>query len=124
MAKPSEIDLPDGTGVPVVYEDRSVMILDKPAGWMVAPDEWTHTARNLSLAIREGMDLGDWWARSRNLRFLRFVHRLDAETSGLLMAVKSEGAMGVYSRLFRSAESKKVSRRRGRDPGHGRVDAE
>lgn len=100
MAKPSEIDLPDGTGVPVVYEDRSVMILDKPAGWMVAPDEWTHTARNLSLAIREGMDLGDWWARSRNLRFLRFVHRLDAETSGLLMAVKSEGAMGVYSRLF------------------------
>ncbi|MBL9175344.1 MAG: RNA pseudouridine synthase [Verrucomicrobiales bacterium] len=100
MAKPHVIDLPDGTQVPVVFEDRSVMILDKPAGWMVAPDEWTNTARNLSLAIREGMDLGDWWARSRNLRFLRFVHRLDAETSGLLMAVKSEGAMGAYSRLF------------------------
>ena len=100
MAKPTVIDLPDGTEMPVVYEDRSVMIVDKPAGWMVAPDEWTHTARNLSLAIREGMDLGDWWARSRNLRFLKFVHRLDAETSGLLMAVKSEGAMGAYSRLF------------------------
>ena len=108
VAKPRVIDLPDGTLVPVIYEDRSVLVLDKPAGWLVAPDDWVQTARNLFLALREGMDFGDWWARSRNLRFLRFVHRLDAETSGLLLCVKSEGAMGAYSRLFAERLVEKV----------------
>lgn len=108
MAKPSLIELPDGTPVPVVYEDRSVMVLDKPAEWLVAPDDWIQTGRNLFLALREGIDLGDWWARSRNLRFLRFVHRLDADTSGLLMCIKSEGAMAAYSRLFAGREVEKV----------------
>ena len=108
VAKPREIDLPDGTMVPVIYEDRSVMVLDKPAGWLVAPDDWVQTGRNLFLALREGMDFGDWWAKSRNLRFLRFVHRLDAETSGLLLCVKSEGSMAAYSRLFAERDVEKV----------------
>lgn len=108
MAKPREIDLPDGTLVQVIYEDRSVMVLDKPTGWLVAPDDWIRTGRNLFLALREGMDRSDWWAASRNLHFLRFVHRLDAETSGLLLCVKSEGAMGAYSRLFAERDVEKV----------------
>lgn len=108
VAKPREIDLPDGTLVQVIYEDRSVMVLDKPAGWLVAPDDWIRTGRNLFLALREGMDFGDWWATSRNLRFLRFVHRLDAETSGLLLCVKSEGAMGAYSKLFAERDVEKI----------------
>jgi len=94
------IELPDGTEVAVVFEDRSVLILDKPAGWLVAPEDWDRTARNLARALAAGIHEGDWWARSRNLRSLRMVHRLDAETSGLLMAVKNEGAVAAYSRLF------------------------
>ncbi|HAB15807.1 MAG TPA: RluA family pseudouridine synthase [Verrucomicrobiales bacterium] len=97
---PKDIELPDGTIVPILYEDRSVLVLDKPAGWLVAPDDWVNTRRNLSLALRSSLENGDWWARSRNLRFLRFVHRLDAETSGILLFAKSQGAVAAYSRLF------------------------
>ncbi|MBN8247185.1 MAG: hypothetical protein J0L84_07045, partial [Verrucomicrobia bacterium] len=100
MAKPRAIELPDGTMVEVVFEDRSVLILDKPAGWLVAPEDWEQTARNLVRTLAAGIHVGEWWAQSRNLRSLRFVHRLDAETSGLLMAVKNEGAVAAYSRLF------------------------
>lgn len=100
VAQPKIIEFPDGTDIPILYEDRSVLVLDKPAGWLVAPDDWVNTRRNLVLALRSSLENGDWWAKSRNLRFLRIVHRLDAETSGILLAVKSQGAVAAYSQLF------------------------
>src|SRR5436190_19161615 len=100
MAKPAQIELPDGISIPIVYEDRSVLAIDKPAGWLLVPNSWERTARNLQLAIESSITAGDFWAQSRNLKFLRFVHRLDAETSGILLFAKSPGAMPVYSRLF------------------------
>ena len=55
-----------------------------------------------------GIAAGDFWARSRALKFLRFVHRLDAETSGIVLLVKSPGAVPAYSRLFESRQVEKV----------------
>lgn len=107
VARPKEIELPDGTRIPICYEDRSVLVIDKPAGWLVAPDDWVNTRRNLVLALRSSLENGDWWAQSRNLRFLRLVHRLDAETSGLLLGVKSPGAVGPYSQLFEGRQLNK-----------------
>jgi 23S rRNA pseudouridine1911/1915/1917 synthase len=66
-----------------------------------------NTRRNLVLALRSSLENGDWWAQSRNLRFLRLVHRLDAETSGLLLGVKSPGAVGPYSQLFEGRQLNK-----------------
>ncbi len=108
MARPKDIELPDGTRIPICYEDRSVLVIDKPAGWLVAPDDWVNTRRNLVLALRSSLENGDWWAQSRNLRFLRLVHRLDAETSGLLMGVKSPGAVAAYSQLFEGRQLEKT----------------
>ncbi len=108
MARPQVIELPDGTVVPILYEDRSVMALDKPAGWLVVPDDWVNTRRNLSLALRSSLENGDWWAQSRNLRFLRVLHRLDAETSGILLCAKSPGAVAAYSRLFEGRTLRKT----------------
>ena len=39
-------------------------------------------------------------APSRNLKYLRFVHRLDAETTGITLFAKSPGALHAYSELF------------------------
>lgn len=108
MARPNIIELPDFTRIPILYEDRSVLVIDKPSGWMVAPEDWVNTRRNLSLAIRSSLENGDWWAQSRNLRFLRFIHRLDAETSGILLAVRSPGAVAAYSRLFEGRDIAKT----------------
>src|SRR2546425_8904574 len=46
----------------------------------------------------------DFWARSRNLKFLKFVHRLDAETTGILLFAKSQGAVDSISDLFETRQ--------------------
>jgi RluA family pseudouridine synthase len=103
VAKSKNIELDDGAVIiPILYEDRSVLAIDKPAGWMLAPDSWDQTGRNLQLALQSSLNAGDFWARSRNLKFLRFIHRLDAETSGIVLFAKSPGALRAYSEMFES----------------------
>lgn len=108
MPRPTSIPLPDGTQLPILHEDRSVLAVDKPAGWMLGPETEETAARNLHLALMAGIHNHAWWARSRQLRFVRFVHRLDAPTSGILLLVKSRGAIGPYSRLFAERRVQKV----------------
>jgi RluA family pseudouridine synthase len=118
------------------------MALDKPAGWMLVPHSWQRTERNLQAALVSSIGAGHFWARSRQLRFLRYVHRLDAETSGVLLFAKSPGAVESYGALFESRRMEKeylvvvqgmvkqrewtCTARIGRDPkqiGRMRVDA-
>jgi 23S rRNA-/tRNA-specific pseudouridylate synthase len=108
VAKPKNIELNDGEIIiPILYEDRAVLALDKPAGWMLAPDSWDRTGRNLQLALHSSINAGDFWAHSRNLKFLRFVHRLDAETTGITLFAKSPGALRAYSELFENRRVEK-----------------
>ncbi len=108
MGKPKTIELISGVTIPILYEDRSALAIDKPAGWLLAPDSWENTGRNLQLALNSAINGGEFWARSRNLKYLRFVHRLDAGTSGVLLLAKSPGAMRAYSELFETRRVKKV----------------
>ncbi len=108
MAKPESIELPGTEPIPILYEDRSVLAIDKPRGWMLAPLAWRHTQRNLQAALDSSIAARDFWARSRNLRFLRAVHRLDADTSGVLLLVKSPGALNAYSELFETRQMEKA----------------
>ncbi len=111
MAKPNFIELGSGKNaeqIPIVYEDRSVIAIDKPAGWMLVPFSWQKTNRNLQAAITSSIAAGDFWARSRNLKFLRFVHRLDGDTTGILLFAKSQGAVDNFGDLFESRQMEKV----------------
>lgn len=101
------ITLGDGMEIPMLYKDRSVVAIDKPAGWMLAPDSWNRTGRNLQLALTSSIQNGDFWARSQAIRFLRFVHRLDADTSGVMVFARHPGAVAAYSRLFRDRKIEK-----------------
>jgi len=108
MAKPLNIELPNGVQIPIVYEDHAVLAVDKPAGWMCAPPSWQQTGRNLQAALESSVNHGDYWAKSRNLRYLRFVHRLDSDTSGILLLAKSAGALEALSELFQTRNVEKV----------------
>lgn len=108
MSKSRDIVLGDGTSIPILYEDRNILAIDKPPGWMLAPSHWDRTGRNLQLALEACLMDRDFWASSRNLKYLRFVHRLDAETSGILLLAKSPGALTAYQRLFESRQIQKL----------------
>lgn len=107
MPRPNAIELGDEITIPILYEDRSVIAIDKPAGWMLVPYSWDRTGRNLQLAISSSILGREFWARSRNLKFLKHVHRLDAETTGVLLFAKSPGALQSFSDLFESRRMKK-----------------
>lgn len=108
MAKTDHIELPTGERIPILYEDRSVLAIDKPRGWMLVPVSRQRATRDLQAALHSSIAAGDFWARCRNLRFLRFVHRLDAETTGVLLLVKSLKAVNTYGRLFESRKMEKA----------------
>jgi 23S rRNA pseudouridine1911/1915/1917 synthase len=103
MAKPTVIELWEGKiahRFPILYEDRSVLAIDKPRHWMLVPFTWQRTNRNLQAAITSSIAARDFWARSRNLKYLHYVHRLDADTTGVLLFAKSTGALRTLSDLF------------------------
>ena len=108
MAKPNFIELPGCDPIPIIFEDRSVIAIDKPRGWMLVPDSWRRTNWNLQTAIDSSIRADDFWARSRNLRYLRHVHRLDADTSGVMLFAKSEGAMRAMGDMFESRRMEKT----------------
>jgi 23S rRNA pseudouridine1911/1915/1917 synthase len=108
MAKPLSIELPGVPPIPILYEDRSVLAIDKPRGWMLVPYSWQKTQRNLQAALVSSISAGDFWARSRGLKFLRYVHRLDADTTGVMLFAKSQGAVDSYSELFESRRMEKT----------------
>jgi len=108
MPKPNYIELSKEDRIPILYEDRSVMAIDKPAGWMLVPFSWQKTNRNLQAALLSSLAAGHFWARSRNLKFLRHIHRLDGETTGILLLAKSLGALDTFGDMFETRQMEKV----------------
>jgi RluA family pseudouridine synthase len=106
--KPDCIKLPDCEPFPILYEDRSVIAIDKPCGWMLLPVSWQNTGHNLQAAINSSIAARDFWARSRGVKFLRYIHRLDGDTSGILLFARSPGALETYSRLFEGRRMEKT----------------
>src|SRR5262245_22942819 len=84
------------------------MAIDKPIGWMLVPFSSQRTNRNLPAAITSSIAAGDFSARARSLKFLRYVHRLDADTTGILLFAKSAGAVDTYGDLFESRRMDKT----------------
>lgn len=108
MAKPLHIQFPGLDPIAILFEDRTVLAIDKPAGWMLIPFTWQRTNRNLQAAIESSIVAGHFWARSRNLKYLRHAHRLDADTTGILLFAKSAGALDTLGDLFEQRQMEKV----------------
>ena len=79
--------------VSIVYEDEALLVVDKPAGMVVhpAPGNWTGTLVNALLG--RGGPLSSEGEPER----AGMVHRLDKETSGLLVVAKTDRAHRLLS---------------------------
>ena len=82
---------------PVIYEDDAMLALDKPAGVAV------HGGSGVNFGVIEQIRQ----ARPQ-ARFLELVHRLDRETSGLLLIAKKKSALKGLQEQFRERQTGKT----------------
>ncbi|MES2695130.1 MAG: RluA family pseudouridine synthase [Verrucomicrobiota bacterium] len=78
---------------PILFEDDTLVAFDKPSGMLVAPDRWDKTRENLMGLVHNHPRYGDHVAN---------VHRLDADTSGLLLCAKNKVALDYLTGQFQS----------------------
>lgn len=83
--------------LPVVHEDLVLLVVDKPSGIAV------HGGSGVSFGVIESLR-----AARPQARFLELVHRLDRDTSGLLMVAKKRSALLELHRLLRAGEVEKL----------------
>lgn len=93
VPEPIALDLAPAPDIPlrIVYEDDDLLIVDKPAGLVVHPSPGHHdgdTLVNALLARAGGSEYGGIAGVARP----GIVHRLDRDTSGLLMVAKHDAA--------------------------------
>jgi len=81
---------------PVIHEDRDLLVIDKPAGVAV------HGGSGVSFGVIEQLR-----AARPGERFLELAHRLDRETSGLLMIARSRRALLALHEMMRQGEGRK-----------------
>ncbi len=83
-------------GLPVVFEDATLIVIDKPSGVAV------HGGSGISFGVIESLR-----AERPKAKFLELAHRLDRDTSGLLMIAKKRSALVELHRMLREGEISK-----------------
>lgn len=91
--------------IPVLFEDAHLLALDKPAGLLTSPDRYDPERPepeppDLLKLLHAGIAAGKPWAVERQLTYLSHAHRLDAETTGILLLAKSKPVLVALADLF------------------------
>jgi len=95
VASPPDVFTPENSPLDIIYEDETLVVVNKPAGLVVHPSPGTpsgtlanalayHFQKLPGTAVRPGI-----------------VHRLDRDTSGLLVVAKTDAALENLSDQFR-----------------------
>ena len=80
----------------IIYEDDALLVIDKPAGFAV------HGGSGVSRGVIEQLRL-----ERPKAKFLELVHRLDRETSGVLMLAKKRVALVALHEMIRNNQTDK-----------------
>ena len=94
QAKKPEAEILD---LPIAYEDASFLVVDKPSGIAV------HGGSGVSFGVIESLR-----AARPQAKMLELAHRLDRDTSGLLIVAKKRSALVELHRMLREGEIEKV----------------
>ena len=80
----------------IIFEDEALLVIDKPAGFAV------HGGSGISRGVIEQLRL-----ERPHAKFLELVHRLDRETSGVLMLAKKRAALVALHEAIRNSQTDK-----------------
>jgi RluA family pseudouridine synthase len=93
--------------IPVLYEDEHLLALDKPSGLLTSPDRYDPERPNLMKLLHAAIAESKPWAKERSLTYLMNAHRLDFETSGIILLAKSKPVLVQLANLFGSEKPAK-----------------
>ena len=83
----------------IIYEDTELLVVNKPAGMIVYPD-----------GKHDYPALSHWLEKKYGEGNFHFVHRIDRETSGVLIVAKTEESYDLLKEQFQEREIKKTYR--------------
>jgi 23S rRNA pseudouridine1911/1915/1917 synthase len=82
----------------IIYEDRDLLVVDKPAGLIVFPEEKIEEKTLIDYLIENYPDLKNVGDAPR----YGIIHRLDKDTSGILLIAKTKEAFDFFQQQFAS----------------------
>ncbi|HEY6170164.1 MAG TPA: RluA family pseudouridine synthase [Verrucomicrobiae bacterium] len=94
--------------IPILFEDEHLLALDKPSRLLSSPDRYDPARPNLMRLLHEGIKAGKPWARERGLSYLANAHRLDFETSGVMLLAKSKPVLVALADQFGTNQPRKT----------------
>jgi len=95
-AEASELE-PENIPLDIRYEDEHLIILSKPAGLVVHPARGHYTGTLVHALLGHSAELGSLQGEERP----GIVHRLDKDTSGLMMVAKTDRAQAILSEALK-----------------------
>jgi 23S rRNA pseudouridine1911/1915/1917 synthase len=96
-----EVPEPEDIPVPLIFEDEHLLVVDKPVGLVVHPGAGNRSGTLVNALLGKGIAGGEDPERPG------VVHRLDRDTSGLMVLAKSEEA---YAGLVAALSERRVKR--------------
>jgi 23S rRNA pseudouridine1911/1915/1917 synthase len=125
-APPDESLEPESIPLQVVYEDGSMLIVEKPAGLVVHPSAGHGSGTLVNALLGRARDRGEPLGSIAGVGRPGIVHRLDKDTSGLIVVAKTDAAQAALTAQFaeRSVEKEYLALVRGTPPANrGRIEA-
>jgi 23S rRNA pseudouridine1911/1915/1917 synthase len=95
--------LPEAIPLQIAYEDQALLVVDKPAGMVVHPAAGVTGGTLVNALLAYCPDLADSGDRRPGI-----VHRLDRDTSGLILVAKNEKVRRALQRQFKEREVRKA----------------
>lgn len=94
--------------IPVLFEDEHLLAINKPALLLSSPDRYDPARPNLMKLLHRDIERSAPWASQRRLTYLANVHRLDFETTGVLLLAKNKPALVAMANTFGSEKPVKI----------------
>jgi RluA family pseudouridine synthase len=94
--------------IPILFEDQHLLALNKPAGLLVSPDRYDPERPNLMKLLHRDLARGAEWAKKRGLEYLMNAHRLDLQTSGVILLAKDKPSLVALASQFGSEKPVKI----------------
>jgi len=95
--------LPENIPLNILFEDKHIIAINKPAGLVVHPAAGNADGTLVNALLHHCADLAGIGGEKRP----GIVHRLDKDTSGVMVVAKTEQAMAELARQFKARETEK-----------------